>query len=328
MLEDSQENWWAQPTLQDFRATRLENKSMPFSLLTAAIEQMHRIRASIMVAALIVPGIAVGGEDSPTDREFLAGMEAAKRGDTSKAIELFSAVIRSTPSYSEAYFNRGLLKYRQREFEASADDFAKAISLKQGDASYYLAQGNALDEINQLDAANRSLTEAIRLDPKYVDAFVSRSRVWARKLDNPKAIDDLDRAITLDPKSVQAHLNRGLIRWRMFEYEKSRADLEKTIELDPNNSEAVVWAAWLLSTCPEDQVLNGKRALELAKDGCRLTQWKNADAIAALAASHACVGNFEHAVLMQHKAISIAPEGDRDLYKSRLNLYKMKKPLR
>jgi len=87
--------------------------------------------------------------------------------------------------------------------------------------------------------------------------------------------------------------------------------------------------AWLLATCPEESLRDGRRAVELATRSCELTEWKGAGTLGTLAAAYAETGDFDKAVEWQEKAIKLyTSEGDKKEWSERLNLYKNRKPLR
>ena len=61
-----------------------------------------------------------------------------------------------------------------------------------------------------------------------------------------------------------------------------------------------------------------------------MTEWKDAEALTALAAAYAETGNFELAVKWQGKALELLTqdEAGRGAYQERLKLYQEKKPYR
>ena len=62
---------------------------------------------------------------------------------------------------------------------------------------------------------------------------------------------------------------------------------------------------------------------------CELTNWRDADGVAVLAAAYAESGNYRKAVEQQQKAIELATsESERERFQAQLKLYKHKKPYR
>ena len=69
--------------------------------------------------------------------------------------------------------------------------------------------------LDNLDAAIRDYDEAIRLNPRFALAFLSRSIAYERRGDLDAAIRDYGEAIRLDPRNATAFYNRGVVyEWR------------------------------------------------------------------------------------------------------------------
>ena len=83
-------------------------------------------------------------------------------------------------------------------------------------------KGKALLGDHQGDYAIVEFDEAVRLDPKYAQAYIDRGLAYSRKGDPDHAIADYDEAIRLDPKLPMAYAGRG------FAYGK-KGDLVRAI---------------------------------------------------------------------------------------------------
>ena len=70
-------------------------------------------------------------------------------------------------------------------------------------------RGLAYQRKDDLDRAIADYSEAIRLDPKYAEAYYGRGLTYRNKGDVERAIADYSEAIRLDPKLAAAYNNRG-----------------------------------------------------------------------------------------------------------------------
>ena len=61
--------------------------------------------------------------------------------------------------------------------------------------------GNSHDQRGDLESAIADYTEALRFNPKYIEALINRGRCFSKKGDCEKAIADFGEAIRLDPKN-------------------------------------------------------------------------------------------------------------------------------
>src|SRR5947208_1753877 len=80
-------------------------------------------------------------------------------------------------------------------------------------------------------------TEAIRLDPKFSQAWRDRGAAFYFKKDYAKAIENYDEAIRLDPTSARAFTNRGAAYKKQGRNDRAIADESEAIRLDPTMPE-------------------------------------------------------------------------------------------
>jgi Flp pilus assembly protein TadD len=83
------------------------------------------------------------------------------------------------------------------------------------------------------DRAIADCNEALRVDPKHMNAFLNRGLAYAAKRNYSQAIADYDQAIRLDPKSASAFVARGKIHSEKREFAEAIADYGHAIELNP-----------------------------------------------------------------------------------------------
>jgi tetratricopeptide (TPR) repeat protein len=102
------------------------------------------------------------------------------------------------------------------------------------------------------------------------------------------------------------------------------------IKAQPTFAQAYNDVAWLLATCPDDKVRDGKRAIVYATTACERTAWKKGGFLDTLAAAHAEAGQFEEAVRYQIRALDdpSSPAKFGPAARQRLELYRQMKPFR
>ena len=91
----------------------------------------------------------------------------------------------------------------------------------------------------QLDKAIPAYSEAIRQNPKNVDAYTSRGLCYSSKGDQEKAFKDFDDAIRLAPKNSKAYKYRGTIYSAKAEFDLAIADFEQAIQFDKSDQDAL-----------------------------------------------------------------------------------------
>jgi len=217
-------------------------------------------------------------------------------GDTDGAIEDLRFVLDDHPDHQPALELRGLIAADKGDYASAIRDFRRLVAANPEDASLVGQLGMLYLAAKQPREAIRRFTRGLEIDEKH---FLSRRG----RSDAEIAIGDHAAALS---------------------------DLEKALEAEPENTGILNNLAWLLATSPEDPIRDGRRAIELAKRACELTEWKQAHIISTLAAAYAESGDFEQARGYSTKAVETGadvPEIKAQLQQE-LESYKAEKPWR
>ena len=95
----------------------------------------------------------------------------------------------------------------------------------------YMTKGVDSAAQGKFKEAKEEFEKAIRLDPKYAEAYNERGRTYARKGHYDQAISDYTKAIEIDPKYALAYTNRGLIHIKKGNKEKACSDWKRACNL-------------------------------------------------------------------------------------------------
>jgi len=261
-----------------------------------------------------------------------------ENGYLDRAMAAADEAIRLSPTDFEAYLKRAEIWSKRRDSVKAHDDTSEAIRLRPDFAPAYSNRamvflvkqqtGVGWDE-EERTSALRDLEMAIRTNPKFAGAYVNRGCLRPRNKEFDLALCDLNEAIRLDSKLTAPYCDRGICWEAKKEYQKARGDYEQAVKLDPN-SDAQGNLAWLLATCPNPAVRDGKRAIEAATQVCNLYRWQDPRSLDTLAAAHAEDRSFDEAAIWESRAIESLPGGDKREtdYRARLELYRRHLPLR
>jgi Zn-dependent protease len=96
--------------------------------------------------------------------------------------------------------------------------------------------------------------------------------------------------------------NRGLVESRRGNWQQAIDDYREALQLQPKLANAHNNLAWVLATCPVDELRNGQEAVDLATWACEATQWQSPSCLGTLAAACAEVGDFTQALNLQKRA--------------------------
>ena len=93
---------------------------------------------------------------------------------------------------------------------------------------------------NDHDRAIADYDAAIRLNPKYVDAYYNRANAWGLKGDPDRAIADYDVVLSLSPKDPAAHIARAVELMVKGDYARAAAGYDTAIAIDPKSANAAM----------------------------------------------------------------------------------------
>ena len=123
-----------------------------------------------------------------------------------------------------------------------------------------LRKGLSCLDKNDYDAAITAFTEALRLDPKNVEAYYNRGRAYGSKTEFDEAISEFTVVIRLDPKYAKAYLGLGVANYAKRKLDKAISNFTEAIRLDPTlakayNNRGIVYGmrattTWPLPTTP------------------------------------------------------------------------------
>ena len=92
---------------------------------------------------------------------------------------------------------------------------------------------------DKLSDAIRSFELALRLDPKFVDAWIKKGYAHFHLLDYSFAISSYDMALNIDPDNHEAWNLKGLAYYKMNNYSKAIECCTKALDANPNDG--MVW---------------------------------------------------------------------------------------
>lgn len=171
---------------------------------------LRRFTLLHLVVVLFAWNPAVQAQVSPAiEQQFQRASEAMREGNLDQAAEGFVAVVKTSPTFAEAYLNLGLVREEQGRHEEAITNFQKALQLKPRlrGANFFL--GVAQYRINHLDLALTALHKETAANPKDANAWMWVGVVALEKGDGDQAADALDKAARLAPENVDILYHRG-----------------------------------------------------------------------------------------------------------------------
>lgn len=128
-------------------------------------------------------------------------------------------------------YNKGNEKANSQDFAGSIKDFDKAIKLDPKYTDAYYNRGTSKMYMKDYKGALADFNKAIELKPDFLNAFTNRGVAKLKSDDLKGAIQDFDAAIKLDPANASAYFMRGQVKLQSGDTDAGCADLTKSKEL-------------------------------------------------------------------------------------------------
>ncbi|QUD88559.1 tetratricopeptide repeat protein [Phenylobacterium montanum] len=156
-----------------------------------------------------------------------------------RAIQDYDEAVAIEPGQHNAYFDRGVARYRLKAFEAAISDFDTAIRLG-SDERAVIVKGLALRDSGKIDAAIEAFDRVLNSKPDAVDALEDRclTKVMRQDLLNA-ALKDCDDAVRISSGGTEAVLDRALVYYRLNRIDDSINAVNVVIQSEPRNGRAL-----------------------------------------------------------------------------------------
>jgi peptidoglycan/LPS O-acetylase OafA/YrhL len=229
------------------------------------------------------------------------------------AVDLLLAAL-SVETFAALARNDGQLRWR-RIAMAGVPTLALALTLwvRAGQAelptvtSLKLAdQGRAAFQRGQREAALDYFRRAIDFWPQNTQAHFDLADALLQLGRRAEARPHLEAVVRQEPKNLPARTKLAALLVDLGEFPQAALQLRQALGQKPDSPEIASNLAWILATCKDDRVRDGKLAVELAQRACQATGYQQPLTMNALAAAYAEVGRYQDAVAMTQRAYELA----------------------
>ncbi len=184
---------------------------------------------------------------------YQRGSDAAKKGESKKAVDFFEQAVKLHPTFLMALTDLGLQYMKLGQMEKAAENYRAILKLRDNDAAAHLNLGIALynlsttsltekkaDEANQrLSEAEGHLRQAINLNSRGPNAHYYLGLVMIRLRKYNEAQNEIESAISNGGDNIaQAHKYLGGLYMSAKRNKEAADQLEKYLQLDPKAKDA------------------------------------------------------------------------------------------
>ncbi len=271
------------------------------------------------------------------------------------------------PNNVDLIVDKGQILVTQMKYKAAAEELTRALAIDGSNLPILELRAALFEQVGEKAKALADVDKVLKIKPNQPNVMRMRATLLASMGKNDAAVEELQSLHKANPKDWQTLLDLGKLYIGMKDYNKAieiftsilvdhpdeveamrgRADAllnsgrraeavvdyERALKLQSHEIGLLNNFAWLLATAPEDKLRDGHRAIVLATDACRQTDYKQDYILSTLAAAYAETGDFESArkwatQAVEAKSISAIEESQKDELKKELQSYKANKPWR
>jgi tetratricopeptide (TPR) repeat protein len=235
---------------------------------------------------------------------YWLGRVASASGQTTVAEEQYRKACELWPSYGTAHYALALAdqkagkqaeaqrhmaayqKYKADGDPQPEDPVLEAVRSLDNTALAHLMKGVDLENAGQMEQAIAEHEEAVRLDPKLVQAHANLIALYGRTGRPEKAEQEYRATVALNPNLPQSHYDYGVFLTARERFPEAEASFRKALESSPNYAEAHSNLGAMLERKGKfDEALREYQAAIENKPNFRQAQFQ-----------------LGHLLLMQHKA--------------------------
>lgn len=191
---------------------------------------MRFVVSTFLFFVLTLPGGAALLSKDNFDR----AEELFAAGKIAEAESLYLHVVSSHPSYRRALVRLGTIYYATGRPALAEEHFRKALQLQESAEVSTLLAGAQFNQ-EKFDAAYKSATRALDLDPKHVKAYTALGMIYTALKNWPDADAAYREALRLEPKDSNTWYLQGRSYYLRNEFVKAKEAFETALKLSPGS---------------------------------------------------------------------------------------------
>ena len=250
------------------------------------------------------------------------------QGDHKAALDALNRAIAAEPANLAPILLRAAVYQAMGDKAKALADVDKILQMKPRLPAAMRERAILLTDLGKFDEAVAQLEKLRDAGPKDPMTLLQLGMLYTAQKNCQKAIEAFSALLADHPDEWMAYRGRADACLNLGRRADALADYDKALRLQPKDVGVLNNLAWLLATAPEQNLRDGKRAVVLADQACKLTEFKQDYLLSTLAAAYAETGDFQTAQKWSAKAVELGTKEHVESLKKELESYKAGKPWR
>jgi Tfp pilus assembly protein PilF len=237
---------------------------------------------------------------------LVRGRLAFASGRYQEAADEFAAAVAADPKSARALVNLGTALGQLGDLDVAIEKYRQALAVDPDQVTAHFNLGSSLVEQEQAADAIPHIEAVLKSAPYDAEAHLLMARALVATGDDWASLEHFRRAAELDPANVDTVTGGAAALVRLRQFARAESVLDAGHRRIPDSGAITFALARLLAACPEAEVRDGERALELART--IYTARPNPRHAQLIAQSLAELDRCEEAAEWQQKVVDAAVE--------------------
>ena len=251
---------------------------------------------------------------------------------TQEALAQYGEAVHLDPKDFNAWNNGGVALLTLGRTNEAIFSFQKAVEISPNNPTFFANLARIFEETGQTQSAIQLYRSRLQYAPADSIAHQQIGRLLFAEGKLDEAVVHYQEVIRLTPDSIDARFGLGEILSKQNKMATAVDQWRQILKLAPDKVEVLGNLAWALATSRDDKLRNGAEAVKFAERARTLAPANMPSIPDLVAAAYAEAGRFTDAEKSETDAVTLAvSNGQNELaakYRSRLDLYRAKRPFR
>ncbi len=178
-------------------------------------------------------------DENQAEAYHLKGNVYLETRDTNKAISSFQTAIEQDNKYVDAYYDLGMLN-AARKNPVAFDYYAAALKINPAHEQTLYAKAKLLQDLEKYDEAISEYNAVLLKFSSCEQCYYNLGAIYLNvKKEYEKAVESFSNAINLNPNYLEAYFARGYTYTRLNKINSARADYNMCLKLQPDYELAI-----------------------------------------------------------------------------------------